>query len=229
MVFPHGGLVVMRRKSGDRLVFDAGPHGPKRTRAVHSHADALAIDLTVAGVPLLVDPGTFTYVTDPTERDRLRLASSHNTLTVDHHSSSEPDGPFSWRRTTDALLEAWCSDPAFAYARGSHAGLVPELPATRHIREVLQISDLGWLVRDRVRGAVGGAATLHFHAAPGCRVEEKGPGARLLYRGDVGLMLAWAGVDGVKDEEDWVSRLYGKRERAPVIRAFMQANPSPIR
>lgn len=41
------------------------------------------------------------------------------------------------------------------------------------------------------------------------------------------MMLAWAGVDHIQDEEDWVSSLYGKRERAPVIRAFMEAHPSP--
>jgi glycosyltransferase involved in cell wall biosynthesis len=57
-IFPQTGTVVMKA-GGHRLVFDAGPHG--FGRAGHGHADALAIDLSIHGEPVLVDPGTYAY------------------------------------------------------------------------------------------------------------------------------------------------------------------------
>jgi hypothetical protein len=225
-IFPDGGLVVMRQGRGnlDQLVFDAGPHGARRTRAVHSHADALAIDVTVAGTPILVDPGTYTYVGDPIERDRMRRSSSHNTLTLGAHSSSDPAGPFGWKRTTDATLDTWCSDAVFAYARASHAGLRPSPPSIMHTREVLQLSSLGWLVRDRVVGATDDSAILHFHADSGCDIEQVADGT-LVWHGESGLQLALAGTARAAREDGWVSRLYGERRRAPVLVASLLASP----
>lgn len=227
-VFPDGGLVVMRQGSGgsSQLVFDAGPHGAKRTRAVHSHADALAIDVTVRGVPVLVDPGTYSYVGDPVERDRLRLAASHNTVTLGDQSSSDPAGPFGWSRTTDATLDVWCADKTFAYVRGSHRGLRATAPPVEHIREVLQLPGLGWLVRDRVIGTGNELAVAHFHAAPGCEVQETGSGSRTLWQGERGLQLAFSGSDEIVVEEDWVSPLYGQREPAQTLRMTLSAKPA---
>lgn len=227
-VFPDGGLVVMRQGRGasNQLVFDAGPHGAQRTRAVHSHADALSIDVTVGGVALLVDPGTYSYVGDPAERDRLRLAASHNTVTLGDQSSSDPAGPFGWSRTTDARLDAWCADTTFAYVRGSHSGLRAAAPLVEHVREVLQLPGLGWLVRDRVIGSGNEVAVAHFHAAPGCEVDETSRGTRTLWLGERGLQLTFSGTEGIATEEDWVSPLYGRREHARTLRVMLAAEPA---
>ena len=80
-ILPDSGYVVSRTTDGSHLVFDAGAHG--FLNGGHAHADALSLVLTVAGQPLLVDPGTATYTMDPAMRDRFRSSRMHNTVVLD--------------------------------------------------------------------------------------------------------------------------------------------------
>ena len=104
--FPSGGYYVLGRdleQAGEiRIVFDAGPLG-LGTLAAHGHADALAFTVSVGGLPMLVDPGTYAYHTDPKWRNYFRGTSAHNTARIDHLDQSEIAGNFLWRnhaRTT---------------------------------------------------------------------------------------------------------------------------------
>ena len=72
------GYYVSRTTRGDHLVFDAGPHG--FLNGGHAHADALSCTLSIAGRPVLIDPGTGTYTMDRELRDRLRSSMMHNTV-----------------------------------------------------------------------------------------------------------------------------------------------------
>ena len=129
------GYAVSRNRRGDHLVMDVGPLGFKN--GGHAHADALSLTLSVAGTPLLIDPGTFCYTVDPEARDRFRCTPYHNTVTVDHRSQSQPAGPFHWssaargtlaclalerrvrfRRSLARRLRAGDSHPAGAVAPG---------------------------------------------------------------------------------------------------------------
>jgi hypothetical protein len=163
-VFPDTGYVVIRDPQATGLVFDVGAHG--YLNGGHAHADALAITLDVHGRPLLVDPGTATYTMSATLRDRMRSSASHNTLTLDGASSSQPAGPFHWRTSADARLEAWRGNAGFAWAEGAHDGY----PAARHRRSIVQIAGGGTLIVDEVVGRARRAAQLHWHFDPSWRV-----------------------------------------------------------
>jgi hypothetical protein len=152
----------------------------------------------------------------------MRLSPSHNTLTLGDTSSSTPAGPFAWSRSTDGVLETWQGDHAVMYARGSHGGLHPS-GGCRHVREVLQLRGAGWLIRDRVVGPATDTAVVHFHSGIGGVATLRAPDAVELCQGTVRLGLRFAGVDQLTIDEDWVSPLYGRRERAPVIRASLAA------
>jgi len=54
----------------------------------HAHCDALAFELSVAGRPLVADPGVFEYVAGPRRR-YARATSSHATLQVDGEEQAE--------------------------------------------------------------------------------------------------------------------------------------------
>lgn len=98
--FSQGGYFVGVRTINDRrvhLVMDHGPLG-HLSIAAHGHADALAIWLSVDGVPTLVDAGTFHYVAGGDWRDHFRSTAAHNTVTVNGLSTSQIVGPFNWRR-----------------------------------------------------------------------------------------------------------------------------------
>src|SRR5690606_18564465 len=132
---PDTGFVVLRDAEGSHAVLDAGAHG--YMNAGHAHADALAVNLTLKGRPLLVDRGTSTYVMDRALRDRLRSSSSHNTLTIDGIPPSSPAGPFHWHTRTDATLRAVAINPAFDWAEAEHPGYTPLV----HRRQILRAAD----------------------------------------------------------------------------------------
>src|SRR6185503_16237381 len=73
--FPEGGMYVLgsgfETPEEIRIVADAGPLG-YREIAAHGHADALSFTLSVGGDEFLVDPGTFTYHTQPEWRAYFR-------------------------------------------------------------------------------------------------------------------------------------------------------------
>ena len=87
--FPASGLVCWHWGEG-ALYFDGGGFGA--LSAGHSHADALSLALRWRGADVLLDPGTFSYMSG--ERNRFRTARAHNTMGI---GQAEPAGPFSWR------------------------------------------------------------------------------------------------------------------------------------
>jgi hypothetical protein len=95
-VFPAGGYYILE-KSFDRtqlkLIFDCGPLGMK-PMAGHGHADALSFILYVNGLPVFIDPGTYTYFKSAFWRNYFRGTSAHNTIRIDGEDQSEFAGEF---------------------------------------------------------------------------------------------------------------------------------------
>jgi len=145
-LLPDSGYFVSRRPDGSHLIFDAGPHG--FLNGGHAHADALSVILRVAGEPLFVDPGTGAYTIDLKARDLFRSSRMHNTLVLDGREPAIGAGPFHWHARADArLLIARIGDD-LDFAAGTHDGY----GSRRHVRAVLAIHDVGWLIVDRVTG-----------------------------------------------------------------------------
>ena len=91
--FSSCGLTVFRR-AGAHLTFDCGPFSTGS--AGHSHADTLALTLRRQGRDVLIDPGTYTYVADPAERNWFRGTASHSTISIDERDQADPVKPFRW-------------------------------------------------------------------------------------------------------------------------------------
>lgn len=107
MQFSSGGYTVVRETMGARrihLVFDHGPLGYLKL-AAHGHSDALAIWLSVDGVPFFADAGTWLYHSGEKMRQEIRRSQFHNTLSLPGLSQSEPSAAFSWRNNANAKLE----------------------------------------------------------------------------------------------------------------------------
>jgi hypothetical protein len=207
--FPNGGVYVLRdgwRRDADWMVVDCGPHGAPG--GGHAHADALAIELAVAGRTVLVDPGTFTY-TGP-ERDRFRGTAAHCTLTVDGEPASLPGAPFRWRTAAEGTALRWIVRPRFTFFEGEHDGYrrLP-VPAT-HRRAILHLAGDYWIVRDRVLSDGGHRARLRLQFAAGMRAEACADGAAA----DGVHVLVAAPEARCSLEDGEVSRGYGHREAA---------------
>jgi hypothetical protein len=211
------GYYVSRTAAGDHLIFDAGPHG--YLNGGHAHADALAVVLTVAGRPLLVDPGTGTYTMDTEVRDRFRSTAMHNTLVLDGRSQSEPAGPFHWRTTAAARAGIWRTTADCDYVEGFHDGYAPR----RHTRGILAIHGVGWWIIDHVLGDGRVGVTIHWHLHPAVHVARvSGSSAALIADGRPHALAASIPLALLAPDADplafW-SPVYGRIEPAPVLRS----------
>jgi hypothetical protein len=111
-VFPDGGYVVMRNKTGARVLLRA-----PTARFRPAHADALHLDLWWKGENLLRDGGTYAYADGGAVAEALASVVGHNTLQFDEHDQMPRLGRFlygSWVRvvggseiTTSADTQSW--------------------------------------------------------------------------------------------------------------------------
>jgi Heparinase II/III-like protein/Heparinase II/III N-terminus len=133
-----------------QLTIDAGPQG--FSSAGHGHADALSVQLSIAGVAFITDAGTLEYVGDGPQRDLLRSTGSHSTLQVDGTSQVLPKGPFSWNSLPQVRVERWIAGPSFEVFVGSHDGYARLASAVRHRRSIFHLKSHFWLLRDLALG-----------------------------------------------------------------------------
>ena len=69
------------------LVIDGGPIGPDYLPA-HAHADIFTYELSIGGVPFIVDTGVYSYESG-SMRDYVRSTRAHNTVCVDGVDQAE--------------------------------------------------------------------------------------------------------------------------------------------
>jgi hypothetical protein len=166
MYFARGGLAVLRDgwdASAAVAVIDAGPHGA--LSCGHSHADALAMTLTLGATALLIDRGTLTY-TGP-ERNEFRSTLSHNTLEIDGLSAVTPGAAFKWLPGVPARAAGVVACGArfsgfFGIAPGHVAGGRP----SAHYRRVLHQRGGAWVIHDRGAREGAHAGVLRWQLAP---------------------------------------------------------------
>lgn len=81
VAYPSFGVYVLRDESL-HLVVRCGSVGQKGLGG-HAHNDQLSVELSVRGIPFLVDPGTYLYTPSPSRRNQFRSTLRHSTLAVD--------------------------------------------------------------------------------------------------------------------------------------------------
>lgn len=182
-LLPDSGYLVSRSSCG-HLIFDAGPHG--FLNGGHAHSDALSLVLTVNGEPLLVDPGTATYTMDAEVRDRFRASRMHNTLVLDDRDHAASNGPFHWSSRADGRFLAVRTEPDSDFAVGTHDAYGPG----RHLRAVLALHDVGWLVVDRVVTDRPVGVATWWHLDPGWHASVRDGTVALTHLSGMRLGLA---------------------------------------
>lgn len=163
--FSESGFYSIRsgwERSSAFMVIDCGPHG--FLYGGHAHADALAFVMSLDGIPVFVDSGTFSYTADVEARDRFRSTAAHNCLTVNGESSSIPAGPFSWRRTATSNLLEWKADGSSVVFRGTHDGF--EALGVGYEREI-RFSDGGETqIIDKIKTSASRSFEINFVLSP---------------------------------------------------------------
>jgi Heparinase II/III-like protein/Heparinase II/III N-terminus len=206
-----------------RLVVDAAPLGYLAI-AAHGHADALSFTLSVAGRPLLIDPGTYSYHTERPWRDHFRGTSAHNTVCVDHLDQSVSGGPFLWNRhaATRCLAIDLGTDEQRIVAE--HDGYRRLNDPVMHRREILyQRADRLVRITDQIHCAAPHAIEIFWHFAGGCRLTLDGEVASAT-RDGVALELRWPAtllarvVRGSVDPiQGWISQRFDQKVPGDVL------------
>jgi hypothetical protein len=103
-LFPAVGMAVMYAE-GRQILVDVGPFGPWGSG--HSHSDTLGMVVRSGDREILIDPGTYTYVGDPAERNWFRGSAAHNTIRIDGLDQATPLNPFRWADQPQVSVRAW--------------------------------------------------------------------------------------------------------------------------
>jgi hypothetical protein len=239
-ILPAGGTDAPDRPAGCHAFEDAGLYvlGGRRSHLVlrcggvgqngnggHAHNDLLSYELSVDGVPLIVDPGTLAYTGDPAARTVSRSTHSHGTVAIDGEEINpiDPARPFQLRGIATPRLERFDRTDETATLVCSHDGY-HRLPSKAiHRREVAldRGSDRIRIV-DRIDGTGAATAVSRLQLAPGVSIERvpdrdapTGCTVLTLHRGTVGVRLLLSGDARVA--EGLVANRYGVAEPAALL------------
>ena len=176
----------------------------------HAHNDDFSLCLEWRNRPVIVDPGTYLYTTDPEARNRFRSALSHNTLIVDgREQRALTAGVFTLPGPDAAFHAARLRGDTWAFSRQVASGLA-------HRREVCAVSK-EVSVRDVVEGSGSHRLEWRFHLHPSVEASVVTNGFRLVVPGAGNLLLeASGGALAFKVEESEYSPAYGQRDPAKV-------------
>ena len=209
--YRDGGFFVMRDGWGveaNYLAVDCGPLGG--LNGGHGHADTLAVEVAARGRPMLVDPGTYTYVATTADRDTFRSSAAHSTVTVAGRSSSRPGTPFRWASRAEATLTRWEANEGWTLFEGSHDGYSDLTPAAIHRREILFVPHRVWVVRDTIVSAGQHPFEVRWHAAPGLHLDPADGSCTLREAQGTGLLIA-ASAGSLRVDSAWSAPVFGTR------------------
>jgi len=187
--FSEGGYYVLSAGTpglDTSCVVDCGELGLGRT-AAHGHADCLSLTLRANGKDVLIDPGTFTYHSQPQWRSYFRSTAAHNTVSVDGQSQSQMLGPFVWGERARPSLEDVTLESYFDFVTASHDGYLRLKDPVRHRRAVVFVKPGILIIVDVLSGKNWHEYEQNFHF-----------GGRAALLADAGCVAVRTGENGTE-------------------------------
>ena len=176
-LFPDAGFAVSRHH-GTYLLVTNGRVGTSGF-GNHKHNDLLSFEFHAAGVPLIVDPGSYLYTSNPDARNLFRSTRVHNTVQVDGVEQNDLRLDYLFRMFETSTVEhlAFEDTPTETTYRGRHTGYERLPDPVTHEREFRVAKDPAALeITDRLAGNGTHALAWHFHLAPGVTAADLGAG-----------------------------------------------------
>jgi hypothetical protein len=222
--YPDGGYWIMRHLDIYVLVRcgDVGVGG----LGSHAHNDALSFELALGTQPLVVDPGSYLYTADPTERNRFRSTAFHSTLQIDgaEQNPLSDTALFAMEDRRRAETLSWRTSATGAVFCGHHHGYADLDPPATHARTIELDGPAGLLkITDVVTS--GGSHDLRWTLplAP-CEAQVSGERASAVFASGVRLEVQARGLE-LEVESGWLAPSYGRRVPAPFLRAQRRSEP----
>jgi hypothetical protein len=218
--FPNGGIFVLRG-TRSHVVARCGDVGQNGFGG-HSHNDVLSYELSIDGVPLMVDSGTYAYTFDVDSRNEFRSTRAHNTVAVDGEEINPINGDlvFELRRFARPKVCALNLTGETLEFLGSHDGYRRLADPVIHRRRLsLLVSEDEFAVSDELSCATEHKVESFLHFVPGTVIDRTAETSFEVQSGAVRVTITFSGfsADDLALAKGWVSDRYGVRTRAPVL------------
>ncbi len=223
-MYKDGGHTILRGDAGGKevmITFDHAELGFGNI-AAHGHADALSFTLTIDGVPIFVDPGTYIYHSQIEWRDYFRKTINHNTITINSKDQSEMQGAFLWGKRATTSLVYYSFDEEKDSVTAEHDGYFPlihlrTIDLHKSIDEAVQkkfvnirISDLLKDVKDAIQ------YEMTFVLDENCSIERM-EDCIFLQNGEIKLKLIFESQE-CEVEEMFISNNYYQKATTKVLK-----------
>ena len=230
-VFPNGGFYVMRHKDLYMIV-DCVPNNPKAPSG-HRHNSRLSFELFAYDKTFIVDPGTYTYTTDPEWRNKFRSTAYHNTVVVDGEEQNDFDPYYLFQvgMNAEVKVNEWKVTDEYDFLDAQHSGYERLAEPITHRRQIwFNKRDGYWVIKDMLlknskfeeqglQSNVEHRFELYFHFAPmaiaqvgatAIKTDCNGLNLMIMQMEDSELNLSL--LDG------WISYSYGTKEKATIAK-----------
>ena len=174
--YQEGGFYFMKNDYA-KLSIRAGKLGCK---GGHAHNDQLSFELSIKGLPIFIDRGTYTYTAEPEMRNMFRSTRMHNVLQLNDFEQNSSDGAFAMNdeTQTEVIKVTDC------YFEGSHTGYCElgnaELSYTRKF--ILKKNSL--VIDDLLNNAnIDDFIRIYFHLSPGLEASYSDDGIDIRHNG----------------------------------------------
>ena len=204
VICPDSGWCV-RRAGEFTMAFEFGGVG-LNGQGSHAHNDDLSFCLEWRGRPVVVDPGTYLYTSDPEARNQFRSVHAHNTLCID---GLEP------RELSREMFYLPGPDSAFPVTQGDEdsRSFTRMLAGGRTHRREVSVRGWGMILRDTVGGTGEHVLTSRFlfHPTVEPRLMPGGVELRVPGAGKLHLVTETSDANFELQAGEY-SRAYGHRE-----------------
>jgi hypothetical protein len=216
-LFPSAGLAVVRNDR-DYLVITNGVVGTNGF-GNHKHNDLLSFEFHQSGTPLIVDPGSFVYTSNPDARNYFRSTAAHSTIVVDGQEQNDFKPEWLFRMFAKAVPEhvEFTHGASGSRYRGRHNGYSrPNRPVVHERTFALDGASGVLTIEDQLSGDGTFDLQWRFQCAPGIEAEVVESGVRL--RASTGIWtLHVNGGMTASIGGGWYSPSYGVRAPAPLV------------
>lgn len=198
----------------------------------HGHADSLSITLSVNGILLLVDSGTYGYNGVSKFRKYFKGTQSHNTVTIDDQDQANQETGFIWSHPYATRIVENKSPYGAFLVEAEHDGYTRLAQPVVHWRAVVQINDSAFIVQDRFHGHGLHKYELNWHLHPDTEVKKKN-GWWQVKHSDIVLFIKL--MDGgnldllqgdINPIKGWYSPQYGVRQTCSVLTQTLNGEPA---
>ena len=215
-IFDDSGLAVCKSDNNYLLITNSkvGTNGFGN----HKHNDQLSFEYHIAGIALVVDPGSYVYTSDFEARNYFRSTFSHNSVIIDGVEQNEFKSEWLFRmfeKASPQLIEYKNENDEFFY-NGEHSGYLRLNNKVLHERKFYFKLKSGCLtIIDAFRGVGHNKLQWNFCLSPKIH-DISNMKSRVIFVTETGKELTALHYDerlNLIIKDGWYSPSYGRREK----------------